>query len=101
MYMDVFALFQSWDMYSQRNVKSVERPQNIPTSVEHKPTVPNQLPNPYEDMSFDAKRFINGITDMGFSRACVSRIVKRLGQDDKKVALSENNRVLFCIYVKT
>ena len=39
-------------------------------------------------MSLEMKRFVDGIADMGFSRARVARTVRKLGQDDKKVRKS-------------
>ena len=46
------------------------------------------LPDPYNSMSLEMKRFVDGIADMGFSRARVARTAQKLGQDDKKVRKS-------------
>lgn len=43
------------------------------------------LPDPYNDLSHEMKRFVDGIADMGFSRARVARAAQKLGKDDKKV----------------
>ena len=46
------------------------------------------MPDPYNSMSLEMKRFVDGIADMGFSRARVARTAQKLGQDDKKVRKS-------------
>ena len=38
-------------------------------------------------MSHEMRRFVDGIADMGFSRARVARTAQKLGQDDKKVSV--------------
>ena len=46
----------------------------------------SRLPDPYSNFNPEGKRFINRVTDMGFSRARVARAVEKLGENDKKVS---------------
>lgn len=43
------------------------------------------LPDPYNELSEEEKKTVDAISDMGFSRAQVSRSVKHLGSDEKTV----------------
>ena len=46
------------------------------------------LPDPYERLKPETKKFVDNITNMGFMRARVSRTVEKLGEDDKKVEVA-------------
>ncbi len=54
------------------------------TSRSTKPEV-EALPDPYNSLSHEMKRFVDNISVMGFPRARVARAAQKLGQDDKKV----------------
>lgn len=43
------------------------------------------LPDPYDELTEDSRKFVDAIADMGFPRAQVSRTVKHLGADEKTV----------------
>lgn len=45
------------------------------------------LPDPYNELSEEDRKFVDAIADMGFSRAQVSRSVKHLGSDEKNVKI--------------
>lgn len=45
----------------------------------------SSLPDPYVNMSLEAKTLVDNISAMGFPRARVARVVKKHGNDDKQV----------------
>ena len=53
------------------------------------------LPDPYNELSEEDRKFVDAIVDMGFSRAQVSRTVKHLGSDEKTVSCLKH--VLACL----
>lgn len=47
----------------------------------------SELPDPYDELTDDGRKFVDAIADMGFPRAQVSRTVKHLGIDEKAVCV--------------
>lgn len=71
-------------------VKSIEylnnqKPYEIENFEDNSLTNSPGLPDPYDELDDNARQVVNSIADMGFARGQVSRAVKHLGTDEKKV----------------
>ncbi|XP_042905454.1 ubiquitin-associated protein 1 [Parasteatoda tepidariorum] len=95
-YSDISSLGKTADVHDERE-RSRTPPSTFSYSVNSEETMPCQdissngdccdsdLPDPYHELDNSAQEFVDSITEMGFARPQVSRAVKHLGTDEKKV----------------
>lgn len=86
----VTASLQTWNPYSVLpSTPSGSRPTSgsISNNEARSDTMGNtsSLPDPFHELSIDAQRLVNSISDMGFPRPRVARAVHKLGENDKQV----------------